>query len=280
MATANAALDPNSRRARRMQEEGRASAAAYTYIYWAKRSLWQTILAAAVVLALMGGSFGLGWHFGVDSTRYKGGILLVNEDNPLSADYVPEALVNLYEERHSFRLARSDIYVTRETYEAMEAMFAAAEDDNVNGFIVTSGYRDYQRRRRSSRKASPATPSRPEPASTRPASASTSPPRRMTALRAPSNTPGCARTPTNMASFSAIRPTRRTSPASATSHGTTATSASRPPQRSASRISRWKNTSAPARAAVPPASAVGSDSTNTHPTSRGWVFCVSVRMER
>ena len=26
-------------------------------------------------------------------------------------------------------------------------MFAAAEDDNVNGFIVTSGYRDYQRQK-------------------------------------------------------------------------------------------------------------------------------------
>ena len=119
MATANAALDPNSRRARRMQED---RAAAKKPRRAAKRPLWRTIAALAAVLALMGGSFGLGWHFGVDSTRYKGGILLVNEDNPLSADYVPEALVNLYEERHSFRLARSDIYVTRETYEAMEKM--------------------------------------------------------------------------------------------------------------------------------------------------------------
>ena len=37
---------------------------------------------------------------------------------------MPEGLVNLYEQRHSFRLARSDIYLTRETYEAMEAMGA------------------------------------------------------------------------------------------------------------------------------------------------------------
>lgn len=109
------------------------------------RSGGRRLAALVVVLALMAGSFALGWYFGVDSTRYKGGILLVNEDNPLSADYVPEALVNLYEQRHSFRLARSDIYVTRETYEAMEEMFAAAEADGVNGFIVTSGYRDYER---------------------------------------------------------------------------------------------------------------------------------------
>ena len=109
------------------------------------RSGGRRLAALVVVLALMAGSFALGWYFGVDSTRYKGGILLVNEDNPLSADYVPEALVNLYEQKHSFRLARSDIYVTRETYEVMEEMFAAAEADGVNGFIVTSGYRDYER---------------------------------------------------------------------------------------------------------------------------------------
>ena len=109
------------------------------------RSGGRRLAALVVVLALMAGSFALGWYFGVDSTRYKGGILLVNEDNPLSADYVPEALVNLYEQKHSFRLARSDIYVTRETYEAMEEMFAAAEADGMNGFIVTSGYRDYER---------------------------------------------------------------------------------------------------------------------------------------
>lgn len=105
----------------------------------------QMVAAAVVCLALMGGMFGLGWHFGVESTRYKGSILLVNDENRLDPDYVPEGLVNLYEQRHSFRLASSDIYLTRECYEAMEKMFAAAEADNMNGFIVTSGYRDYDR---------------------------------------------------------------------------------------------------------------------------------------
>ena len=103
------------------------------------------IAAAIAVLALTAGAFALGWHFGVESTRYRGSILLVNAEHRLSADYVPEGLVNLYEQRHSFRLASSDIYLTRETYEAMERMFAAAEADGVNGFIVTSGYRDYNR---------------------------------------------------------------------------------------------------------------------------------------
>lgn len=105
----------------------------------------QMIACLLTVLALMGGMFGLGWHFGVESTKYKGEILLVNDANRLSEDYVPEGLVNLYQQRHSFRLASSDIYLTRECYEAMERMFAAAEAENMNGFIVTSGYRDYAR---------------------------------------------------------------------------------------------------------------------------------------
>ena len=103
------------------------------------------IAALIVAVALLGGSFALGWHFGVESTRYHGNILLVNDTHRLPADYVPEGLVNLYEQRHSFRLANSQIYLTYETYEAMQRMFAAAEAENVNGFIVTSGYRDYAR---------------------------------------------------------------------------------------------------------------------------------------
>lgn len=111
----------------------------------ARRSPVQVAVAAVAMLGVLVGVFFLGWHFGVESTRYKGEILLVNAEHRLSEDYVPEGLVNLYEQRHSFRLASSEIYLTRETYEAMERMFAAAEADNVNGFIVTSGYRDYQR---------------------------------------------------------------------------------------------------------------------------------------
>ena len=110
-----------------------------------KASNLRYILSCVIALALMGVSFGAGWFFGVKSTQYSGDILLVNSKNRLSADYVPEGLVNLYQQRHSFRLANANIYLTRETYEAMEEMFAAAEADNMNGFIITSGYRDYQR---------------------------------------------------------------------------------------------------------------------------------------
>ena len=110
-----------------------------------RRSNAGAVLSVLLVLALMAGSFGAGWFFGVRSTRYRGSILLVNESHRLSEDYVPEGLVNLYEQRHSFRLASTEIYLTRETYEAAERMFHAAEEANVNGFIITSGYRSYAR---------------------------------------------------------------------------------------------------------------------------------------
>ena len=105
----------------------------------------QYIIIAAVAVALLAGMFALGWHFGVKSTEYHGNILLVNESHRLDANYVPDELVNLYQQRHSFRMASSEIFLTRPTYEAMEAMFHAAEEADMNGYIVTSGYRSYQR---------------------------------------------------------------------------------------------------------------------------------------
>ena len=78
----------------------------------------ERISALILVLAFMAMSFAAGWYFGVRSTKYRGEVLLVNDKNRLSADYVPEGLVNLYQNRHSFRLASSEITLTRETYEA------------------------------------------------------------------------------------------------------------------------------------------------------------------
>ena len=72
------------------------------------------------------------------------GILLVNEYHLLSADYVPEGLVNLYNQRHSFRLKNSEIYLTRQTYEAMQNMFTAAAKVGMKDYIITNGYHNYQ----------------------------------------------------------------------------------------------------------------------------------------
>jgi D-alanyl-D-alanine carboxypeptidase len=69
-------------------------------------------------------------------------LLLVNAANPLPSDYYPENLVNLYEqEGKHFQLAKYDIEVCETVFEAMGALFAAAQQDGVDGFIITSGYR-------------------------------------------------------------------------------------------------------------------------------------------
>ncbi len=73
------------------------------------------------------------------------GILLVNAANPLPEDAEPKDLVNLYEVKRHFLLARSDIYLEREAFEAADRMFKQAEDENLNGFILTSGYRSREK---------------------------------------------------------------------------------------------------------------------------------------
>ena len=73
------------------------------------------------------------------------GILLVNAANPLQSDAEPEDLVNLYEQKRHFLLASSDIFLTREAFEAANRMFQQAEDEDMNGFILTSGYRSREK---------------------------------------------------------------------------------------------------------------------------------------
>ncbi len=75
------------------------------------------------------------------------GILLVNAANPLPEDAEPKDLVNLYEQKRHFLLARSDIYLEREAFEAADRMFNQAEDEKLNGFILTSGYRSREKQR-------------------------------------------------------------------------------------------------------------------------------------
>ncbi len=73
------------------------------------------------------------------------GILLVNAANPLPEDAAPGDLVNLYEQKRHFLLARSDIFLTREAFEAANRMFLQAEEEDMNGFILTSGYRSREK---------------------------------------------------------------------------------------------------------------------------------------
>ncbi|MBR6185699.1 MAG: M15 family metallopeptidase [Clostridia bacterium] len=72
-------------------------------------------------------------------------VLLVNADHPLPEDYAPGELVNLYEQKRHFLLANSSIELERAAFEAANRMFKLAEDEDMNGFILTSGYRSRER---------------------------------------------------------------------------------------------------------------------------------------
>ena len=73
------------------------------------------------------------------------GILLVNAANPLKSDAEPQDLVNLYEQKRHFLLARSDLFLAREAFEAADRMFLQAENEDMNGFILTSCYRSREK---------------------------------------------------------------------------------------------------------------------------------------
>ncbi|MBR6499730.1 MAG: M15 family metallopeptidase [Clostridia bacterium] len=113
-----------------------------------RKRVYVTPVSVTLLALALAGMFVLGFFVGKSMSgghKVDRSILLVNESHPLSRDYVPENLVNLYEKRHSFRLSRSDIYLTYDTYLAAQQMFAAAESANMNGYTITSGYRSYER---------------------------------------------------------------------------------------------------------------------------------------
>ena len=113
------------------------------------------ITIVVILLILSAATFFLVKHTGdntggLPSSPRTGGtekeLLLVNADHPLKEEDRPQNLVNLFEkkDRH-FQLATADIEVCDPVYKAMDAMFAAAEKDGVDGFIVSSGYRSFEK---------------------------------------------------------------------------------------------------------------------------------------
>ena len=107
------------------------------------------MICLAVVVGL-GGIVVWNWLSGVEasaawSAADKPPVLLVNAQNPLPEGFEPGELVNLYEQKRHFLLASSDLYLERETFEAANRMFKQAEDENLNGFILTSGYRSAEK---------------------------------------------------------------------------------------------------------------------------------------
>jgi D-alanyl-D-alanine carboxypeptidase len=68
-------------------------------------------------------------------------LLLINREHPCPVD--ESALINVYAQKdRGFSLANSSILLDKNTFEAAKAMFQAAAADGVDGFILSSGYRD------------------------------------------------------------------------------------------------------------------------------------------
>ena len=113
----------------------------------------KTAIAAILLLLIAAGVWISARHAAPVSAAAKAlgkienrtGILLVNQDNPLPEDYDPGELVNLYAQKRHFLLANSAIELAKEAFEAANRMFEQAEKENMNGFILTSGYRSRER---------------------------------------------------------------------------------------------------------------------------------------
>ncbi len=106
-----------------------------------KKALFALVLILALSAAVL-----LAPRAGTPAAPVSGpAVLLVNAAHPLPEDFTPGELVNLYEQKRHFLLASSGIQLERETFEAANRMFLQAENEDMNGFIVTSGYRSRER---------------------------------------------------------------------------------------------------------------------------------------
>ena len=71
-------------------------------------------------------------------------LVLINREHPCPS-IAQDTLVNLYAQKdRGFSLASSEIALTNETFQAAKRMFTAAARDGVEGFIISSGYRNRQ----------------------------------------------------------------------------------------------------------------------------------------
>lgn len=76
--------------------------------------------------------------------------MLVNADHPLGQSGSAGELVNVYENKPSgvFSLTDSSVVLSRVALDAAVAMFTQAQADGQQGYIITSGYRAYERQQR------------------------------------------------------------------------------------------------------------------------------------
>jgi zinc D-Ala-D-Ala carboxypeptidase len=77
---------------------------------------------------------------------YQGNLLLVNSEYPVHEQSIKSDVVNLFEHKvltKGYGLLEQDIYLSEVVAQAFSKMVAAARDDGINHFIISSGFRSF-----------------------------------------------------------------------------------------------------------------------------------------
>ncbi len=79
---------------------------------------------------------------------YQGNLLLVNQTYPVREEGIKPDLINLREQKHlveGYGLLQNDIQLSEEVAKEFLNMVQAAAEDGIHNFIISSGYRDFDK---------------------------------------------------------------------------------------------------------------------------------------
>lgn len=99
---------------------------------------------------------------------HLGNLLLVNKDHPVSGDAVKKDVVNLFDHKdlmEGYSLLDAHIMLSEDLARHFMTMVDAARKDGVDHFLISSGYRDFDKQEELYKEKAPSMPFRPVPAS-------------------------------------------------------------------------------------------------------------------
>ncbi|SMF85532.1 D-alanyl-D-alanine carboxypeptidase [Paenibacillus uliginis N3/975] len=82
---------------------------------------------------------------------YQGNLLLVNSEYAVQQAGIKSDIINLFTHKElttGYQLLNSEIKLSEEIAEKFSEMIAAAEEDGVSNFLISSGYRDFDEQNR------------------------------------------------------------------------------------------------------------------------------------
>ncbi|RAP25891.1 D-alanyl-D-alanine carboxypeptidase [Brevibacillus laterosporus] len=82
---------------------------------------------------------------------YQGNLLLVNSEYAVHQAGIKSDIINLFTHKElttGYQLLNSEIKLSEEIAEKFSEMIAAAEEDGVSNFLISSGYRDFDEQNR------------------------------------------------------------------------------------------------------------------------------------